>query len=105
MLTPERVNTSAKAVVCAHFVLREDADRKSAFCVPAKHEHSNPSRHDTHRMLTSRLVPPDLSTMARDRDVACPITRAVTGLPCLPMGRDDGRPQVRRMQATSASSM
>ena len=53
----------------------------------------------------SRLVAPDRSTIARDRDASSPITRAVTGLLCLPIGREEGRPHVRLMQETNASSM
>jgi len=32
------------AVVCLQTVLREEMERKSAFCVPAKHEQSRPPR-------------------------------------------------------------
>jgi len=55
-------------------------------------------------MATSALPAPERSTIARERDAESPITRAVTGQGYFPIGRDDGSPHVRRMQAASVST-
>ena len=102
-LTPEDESAWRKAIMCLHVVLRDDADRKSAFLWPEKHEHKMPSRLDTHKMLASRLPDPCRRTMAREREPLSPMTRAVTTEAFLAIGLDDGSPQVRRMHAASAS--
>jgi len=74
MSTPEHASALAIADVWAQDVLRDDADKKSAFWVPWRHEQSKPSRQETHRMATSRLPTPDRSNIARDRDLGSPTT-------------------------------
>jgi len=97
-------NACTNAAVCLQVVLRDDTDKKRAFCVPLKHEHRRPSRQDTHMMETSAFPAPERSTIARDRDDESPTTRAVTGEGYFPICRRDGSPQVRRMQAAKVST-
>lgn len=100
---PDDAKAFANDAVCWHLVLREEAERKSAFCVPVKHEHSNPSRQETQTMAVSRLVVPDRKTIARERDILSPMTTAVTGEGVFSRGRDVGRPHARFMQVRSAT--
>jgi len=93
------------AAVWEHSELREEADRKSAFCVPAKQEHRRPPRRDTHMMETSFLPDPHRSTMARDDDVLSPTILAVTGTTRWRTTSDRGKPHARREHGMSASWM
>jgi len=91
------------AVVCLQVVLRDDADRNRAFCVPAKHEQRSPPRQDAQRMQLSLLPEPTRHKTARDRDCGSPTSMAVTGDVPLPTGIEDGSPHALRTHAPRAS--
>jgi len=91
------------AVVCLQTVLREEIERKSAFCVPAKHEQSRPPRQDDHKTALSLLPAPRRRRMARDLELGSPTKDTLTEDAFLPTGVDDGSPQARRTQDDRAA--
>jgi len=104
-LTPEETKGAPNAAVWTQDVLRDDAERNIAFCVPPKHEHRSPQRQDTHMIARSRLPEPERSTIARERDCVSPMTRSVTRDAWDRMGMEEESPHARRMPNMSASCM
>jgi len=81
--------------------VRAEAERKSAFWVPAKQEQRMPPRLDDHRTALSDLPPPTRNTMALDRELGSPTTTALEEDLPLPIGVDDSSPHALRTHAKS----
>lgn len=92
------------AVVSLQTELREEMERKSAFCVPGKHKNNTPPRLETQRTAFSCLPVPSRRRMARERESGSPTRVALTTVFPLPTRVVDGSPQARRKQEERASN-